>query len=193
MFFGILFFFHKTARSGKIVMLFLFVPSLLVVGYFTLKEYVAIIWFIGVASARIFISIEEKPINSSLLLAMLISLAGFCYRLFLLKHTEMNMYDLQLNTFLCAFLFFVLLAFSQIRPAPRITWITTKIAFISYALYLSHDPIRRVLVRFLAHTPPTILDGLLLSAPCIAVAFAISYFLENKHLSLRVRLKKNWE
>lgn len=45
--FGIAFFFHKSSFVTRFIMSLLIIPALLVAGYFTLKEYVALVWFLG--------------------------------------------------------------------------------------------------------------------------------------------------
>ncbi|MFO9010620.1 acyltransferase [Legionella pneumophila serogroup 1] len=185
--FGIAFFFHKSSFATRLIMSLLIIPALLVAGYFTLKEYVALVWFLGSGCAYHFCNINRKYNNHAILMLSLITGAVFLVRFYVLKHSLMNMYDLQLVIPGCIFLYSLLLLLSTNKQNKKIELISTFLAFISYTLYLSHEPIRRVVSTFIE--PTNLKRGFLICGVCIACATIIAYLLENKHLVVREWLK----
>lgn len=189
--FGIVYFFHRSSLASRLAMVFLLVPSCLVVGYFALKEYVALMWFLGAMCAALFVKmgkISPKAIGALACIGM----SGFLVRLDILSQTAMNMYDIQLGVFTVITIFCLLISFSQLRIHSWITSACVYLAFISYALYLSHEPVRRLLVqKYFNISAPTISQAAMICIGCIIVASVIAYFLENQHLVLRKWLKSS--
>ncbi|HEM0296954.1 TPA: acyltransferase, partial [Legionella pneumophila] len=85
--FGIAFFFHKSSFATRLIMSLLIIPALLVAGYFTLKEYVALVWFLGSGCAYHFCNINRKYNNHAILMLSLITGAAFLVRFYVLKHS----------------------------------------------------------------------------------------------------------
>ncbi|TIE16033.1 acyltransferase, partial [Legionella pneumophila] len=102
----------------------------------------------------------------------------------------LNMYDLQLVIPGCIFLYSLLLLLSANKLNKKIELISAFLAFISYTLYLSHEPIRRVVSTFIE--PSNLKRGFFICGVCIACATLIAYLLENKHLLVREWMKNKF-
>ncbi|STX68088.1 O-acetyltransferase [Legionella pneumophila] len=185
--FGIVFFFHKSSFSTRLFMSILFVPAVIVTGIFSLKEYVAWTWFLGVGCAFHFCNLNSVYDNRALKLLSIISIIAFLVRLFILKNSAMNMYDMQLIFPGCIFLYSLLLMLSTIRINKHLEILSTSLAFISYTLYLVHEPLRRVLSKFIL--PSNLMRGFLICAMIIGCSAIIANLLENKHFIVRQWLK----
>lgn len=186
-FFGIVFFFHKSSSSSKLLMAVLSVPAVLVVSYFALREYVALTWFLGAACAYHFCNLSPNYYNKRIDLLIFVSLAAFLYRLNYLNNTVMNMYDMQMVIPGCIFLYSALLRLSTYTFHFSFKVLSTSLGFISYSLYLSHEPMKQVLQLYIPLDSWR--NGIMVAMICILIASICAYFLENKHLIVRRWLK----
>ena len=191
--FGVLFF---VARA-RAAMALLSIPALLVVGYFTIKEYVAIVWFAGAVSAYAFV--HTGAVSRAAVAAFgFASLAAFAMRLHLLNvASPVNMYDLQLTLALSATLLFLLLSCEgpEAGAPPPFKRGSAAIAFISYSLYLTHEPVRLFITAHQGWTRNALTpsQAIAIAAASLAVATVFALLFENRHLAVRRAIKRAWK
>ena len=190
MFFGIVFFAFSSSAKEKGAMLLLAVPTALVVMFFALRESIGLVWLGGAASAFVFVRYNDSGKVKPLFLIVSILGAFLVYRFKMLSAASpVNMYDLQLMLITSAFLLFALLLFACV---PVFTWfrqLASWLAFISYALYLSHLPVASVLTVFF-QPGRTRYAITMVASLCVATILAL--LLENKHIALRHALKRRF-
>lgn len=187
--FGILYFAARAGSRGRWGMAVLAVPAAAACGYFLLKEYIAWAWVLGAASAALFLSQRAWRTGAAWAVAV-VALAAFVIRLRILgpPGVLVNMYDLQLMLVVAVGLYALLLT---ARDWPIGAWQgwAGRLAFVSYAVYLLHEPLRNLLSRRLfsaaenALTTP--LQGLALVLVCLVLSAIAAGLLEERHLQLR--------
>jgi peptidoglycan/LPS O-acetylase OafA/YrhL len=195
--FGVLFFAARARAGARTAMALLAIPALLVVGYFTIKEYVAIVWFAGAVSAYAFV--RTGTVSRGAVAAFgFASLAAFAMRLHVLNvASPVNMYDLQLTLALSAALLFLLLSCEgrEAGPPPAFQRASAAIAFLSYSLYLTHEPVRVFITArqgwtWNALTPS---QATAIAAASLVVGTVFALLFENRHLAVRRAIKRAWK
>jgi peptidoglycan/LPS O-acetylase OafA/YrhL len=197
--FGCFAFFGRSGAMTRVLIGCLAVPALLVVGYFSIKEYVAWTWVAGAISAVIFVRVKLN--RSSVYLALFLALLGFAVRINVLSipaPNSLNMYDLQLMGFLTIILFCSVTGARGVYLPPAFINISARLAFISYSLYLTHEPISQLFYRqfsFLATDGVTYMHlshSLIVVVVCMLVAAILAALLEKKHLKVRAWIKSKF-
>jgi peptidoglycan/LPS O-acetylase OafA/YrhL len=186
-FFGIAFFWRSMGKIEKAFAMLLAGPATFVVGYFTVWESVAWEWFVGAACATIFVYAPQIGWRQVVIPLMAV-VAGILWRFQKLSlASQVNMYDLQLLIFSGAGLMLVVLACKDLHIPSPLKWVAAKGAFVSYALYLTHEPIRVLVGQYIdsSRAPNAWLSVFI----CILFATLLAWLLEDKHVNLRVWLK----
>lgn len=187
-FFGIVFFWRDMSAVERVIATVLAVPATLVVGYFTIRESIGWEWFIGSAFAYIYVYLP-KISWKQVIIPLAAIIAGLTWRFHQLSlASRINMYDLQLLIIIGVTMMFIVLASTNVRVSSQVKWIATKGAFLSYAMYLTHEPIRVLLSTQMnaAQAPKAWLSILI----CVLFSAACAWLFEDKHLNLRKWLKK---
>ncbi|PYB84119.1 acyltransferase family protein [Pseudomonas soli] len=187
-FFGIAFFWRDMSAVERMFATVLAIPATLVVGYFTIWESVAWEWFLGAAFAYIYVFMPRVNWKQVLvpLAAVIFGLLWRFKKLSLASH--MNMYDQQLLLLTGVAMMFIILASTNLRVSTPVKWIATKGAFLSYAMYLTHEPIRVLLSTQMNSAKP--INAWLSILICVLFSAVCAWLLEDKHLTLRKWLKK---
>lgn len=187
-FFGIAFFWRSMSIAERAFATVLAGPAILVVGYFTIWESIAWEWFLGAACAAIYI--YAPRINwKQVIIPLAAVVAGMLWRFQKLSlASQMNMYDLQLMILVGVGLILVVLASTDLRISSSVRWGVTKGAYVSYAIYLTHEPIRSLISKFINLSQVT--NAWFSIFLCVIFAAACAWLLEDKHLDLRRWLKK---
>lgn len=187
-FFGIAFFWRSMGKIEKSLAVLLSCPATLVVGYFTVWESVAWEWFLGAACAAIFVYAPQMGWRQVVVPLMAV-VAGILWKFQKLSlASQINMYDLQLLILSGVGLMLVVLASKDLRIPSPVRWVTAKGAYVSYALYLTHEPIRVLVAQYI--DPSRVSNAWLSVFICIMFAAMCAWLLENKHITLRVWLKR---
>ncbi len=101
---------------------------------------------------------------------------------------KVNMYDLQLMILVGIGLMLVVLASANLRIPSPVKWVVTKGAYVSYAMYLTHEPIR---IFISTRMNVTLISNAWLSIfLCLVFAAFCAWLLEDKHINLRSWLKR---
>lgn len=187
-FFGIAFFWRSMGKIEKALAMLMAGPATLVVGYFTVWESVAWEWFLGAACAAIFVYAPKIGWRQAVIPLMAV-VAGILWRFQKLSlASHVNMYDLQLLIFTGAGMMLVVLACKNLHIPSPLRWVAAKGAFVSYALYLTHEPIRVLVAQYIdsSRVPNAWLSALI----CTLFATVLAWLLEDKHVNVRVWLKR---
>lgn len=162
-------------------------PATLVVGYFTVWESVAWAWFLGAACVAVFVYAPQVGWRQVIIPLMAV-MAGILWRFQKLSlASQVNIYDLQLLIFSGVGLMLVVLATKDLRIPSLVRWAAEKGAYVSYALYLTHEPIRVLVAQYVNSAR---VSGAWLSVlVCVVFATVCAWLLEDKHVNLRVWLK----
>lgn len=187
-FFGIAFFWRSMSTLERALALLLAGPAILVVGYFTVWESVAWEWFLGAACAAIYFYAPQISWKQ-VVIPLFAVVAGILWRFQRLSlASHMNMYDLQLMILVGVGLMLVLLASTNLRIPSTVRWVAAKGAFVSYAMYLTHEPIRVLIANYISVT--NVSNVWLSVFLCTLFAAFCAWLLEDKHLNLRAWLKR---
>jgi len=159
-----------------------------VVGYFTVWESVAWEWFLGAACAAIYVySPQISWRQAAIPLAAIVAAMSWRFQMLSLAG-KVNMYDLQLMILVGVGLMLVVLASANLRIPSPVRWGVTKGAYISYAMYLTHEPIR---ILISTRMNVTLVSNAWISIfLCLVFAAFCAWLLEDKHINLRNWLKK---
>lgn len=198
---GIVFFFGSAGRAARCVMIALAIPACLVVGYFTLKEYVAWTWIVGASSAAIFVRWGGAFRLPTLALLGALATLGFMVRTHVisLPSEPVNMYDLQLMACMAVMTLCLIATVRDAYLPPFAAALAAKMAFISYSLHLFHEPLRVLAASRFGFTGDD--GGLYMSASgaCITIAASlavcalITAALVGKHVVLRRWIKARFQ
>lgn len=187
-FFGIVFFWRDMSAVERGLAAVLAIPAILVVGYFTIWESIGWEWFLGAACAYIYIYMPS--INwKRLALPLALVIAGLLWRFQRLSFgSYMNMYDQQLMLLTGVTLMLIIFASTDLRVSSQAKWIASKGAFLSYAMYLTHEPIRVLLSAHMNSAQPA--KAWLSIFVCVLFSALCAWLLEDKHLTVRRWLKQ---
>ena len=186
-FFGIAFFWQSMSKVERVFASLLAGPAVLVVGYFTVWESIAWEWFLGAACAAIYVySPQINWRQVAIPLAAIVAAMSWRFQMLSLAG-KINMYDLQLMILLGVGLMLVVLASTHLRVFSSVRWIITKGAYVSYAMYLTHEPVR-VLIN--ARLKVSLFSNSMISIfLCLVFATFCAWLLEDKHIAVRNWLK----
>lgn len=187
-FFGVAFFWRAMSGIERVFATILAVPATLVVGYFTIYESVGWEWFLGAACAYIFVYMPK--INWRQVIVPLVAVVGGLLWRFdkLSLASHMNMYDQQLLLLTAVTMMFIVLASTNLVVPLAAKMIAAKGAFLSYAMYLTHEPIRVLLSTQMNSSIPA--NAWLSIFICVLFSALCAWMLEDKHLTLRKWLKE---
>jgi len=187
-FFGIAFFWQSMSKVERAFALVLAGPAILVVGYFTVWESVAWEWFLGAACAAIYVySPQMSWRQAAIPLAAIVAALSWRFQMLSLAG-KVNMYDLQLMILVGVGLMLVVLASANLRIPSPVRWVVTKGAYVSYAMYLTHEPIR---IFISTRMNVTLISNAWISIfLCLVFAAFCAWLLEDRHIILRNWLKK---
>ncbi|MGX9565905.1 MULTISPECIES: acyltransferase family protein [Pseudomonas] len=187
-FFGIAFFWRSMSLTERVFAIALAGPAVLVVGYFTVWESVAWEWFLGAACAAIYVYAPQTNWKQ-ILVPLAAVVVGMLWRFQKLSlASQINMYDLQLMILVGVVLMFVVLASTNLPVVSSVRWVVAKGAYVSYAMYLTHEPIRVLISKYM--NVSQMANAWLSIFLCVLFAAACAWLLEDKHLDLRRWLKK---
>lgn len=187
-FFGIAFFWQSMSKVERACALVLAGPAILVVGYFTVWESVAWEWFLGAACAAIYVySPQISWRQAAIPLAAIVAAMSWRFQMLSLAAT-VNMYDLQLMILVGVGLMLVVLGSTNLRIPSPVRWGVTKGAYVSYAMYLTHEPIR---ILISTRMNVTLISNAWISIfICLVFAAFCAWLLEDKHINVRNWLKR---
>jgi len=187
-FFGIAFFWRSMSLGERVIAAVLAGPAVLVVGYFTVWESVAWEWFLGAACAALYVY-SPQVTWKHVFIPLVAVVAGMLWRFDRLSlASQMNMYDLQLMIFVGVVLMFVVLASENLSVASPVRWLASKGAFVSYAMYLTHEPIRILISRYM--NVSQMANAWVSILLCVLFAAICARLLEDRHVDLRRWLKQ---
>lgn len=186
-FFGVVFFWRNMTAIERGFATVLAVPAVLVVGYFTIREFIGWTWFLGAACAYIFVYMPKIDWKQAII-PLAAVMGGLLWRFDQLSlASAMNMYDHQLMILSGLAMFFLVLACTRLQVSRTAEWLAAKGAFLSYAMYLTHEPVR-ILIRNYMDTDQLALAWLSIFL-CVVFAAICAWLFEDKHLILRRWLK----
>ena len=187
-FFGIAFFWRSMSKIERALAMVLAGPAALVVGYFTVWESVAWEWFLGAACAAIYVYAPQISLRQ-VVVPFVAVVAGTAWRFKMLSlASPVNMYDLQLMVLVGVGLMLVVLASTNLRIPSPLSWLVEKGAYVSYAMYLTHEPIRIFISTRM--NVALVLNAWISVFLCVIFAAFCAWLLEDKHIILRNWLKR---